>query len=441
MKLQEALGHVSDTAYFAAGDVLETAGDVFRRFFGDGTGFLVADENTYGVAGERLEQHLRAAGVSLGNPYIFPGKPVLQCNYTISEELVPLLKARGGTPIAVGSGTLNDLVKVAAFEAGVKYMVAATAASVDGYSAPGASIVKNGFKNSIYCHAPYVILADTNVLKAAPHAMTSAGYADLSSKYTAGADWIIADALGIDPIDDISYRMVQEDLDSWLIDPDGVKQNRPKAFENLFTGLTMTGLAMQKLRKSRPASGAEHLMSHIWEMRHLEFNGTPVSHGFKVAIATLAMTALMERIFSRKPEEFNLMELKARRPAWEAIEESIRSDFPEQLTGSVLAESKAKYISGDAYTGRLNCITAKWHAMKFGTADRLLPYQELLDRFSRAGAPVTPRAIGLSIEEVCATYRLASMIRNRYTSIDLAVELGILDQCADEIKTSSTYLR
>ncbi len=249
--------------------------------------------------------HLERAGVSLEDPLIFPGSPVLPCDYRIIEELRDDIRSRGAVPIAVGSGTLNDLVKVASFEADTKYMVIATAASVDGYSAPGASIVRDGFKNSMYCRAPYVIMADTRVLRAAPREMTAAGYGDLSSKYTAGADWIVADRLESDPIDGVCWQIVQDDLDSWLDNPDGVANNEPAAFEKLFLGLTMTGISMQRLRKSRPASGAEHLMSHIWEMRHLQANGRPVSHGFKVAIATLAVTALMERFFDRTENQVN----------------------------------------------------------------------------------------------------------------------------------------
>ena len=42
--------------------------------------------------------------------------------------------------------------------------------------------------------------------------MTAAGYADLLAKITAGADWIVADALEVEPIDRDVWSLVQGPL-------------------------------------------------------------------------------------------------------------------------------------------------------------------------------------------------------------------------------------
>ena len=42
--------------------------------------------------------------------------------------------------------------------------------------------------------------------------MTAAGYADLLAKVTAGADWIVADALEVEPIDRDVWKLVQGPL-------------------------------------------------------------------------------------------------------------------------------------------------------------------------------------------------------------------------------------
>ncbi len=169
------------------------------------------------------------------------------------------------------------------------------AASVDGYSSFGAAINQEGFKKTLECPAPSVIVADTEILRDAPAEMTAAGYADLLSKVPAGADWIIADFVGVDPILPAIWDMVQTDLRTWVQTPEQLKTGDEQAFAYLFEGLTMSGFAMQACRKSRPASGADHLFSHIWEMQHhRDVNGEPISHGFQVAIGTLASTALIE---------------------------------------------------------------------------------------------------------------------------------------------------
>ena len=58
------------------------------------------------------------------------------------------------------------------------------------------------------------------------------------------------------------------------------------------------GFAMQSSKSSRPASGAEHQFSHLWDMQHHTHNGVAPSHGFKVGVATLAvrMSPFAERV-------------------------------------------------------------------------------------------------------------------------------------------------
>ena len=63
-------------------------------------------------------------------------------------------------PVAVGSGTINDLTKLAAHQLGRPYIVVATAASMDGYTAYGASITHQGSKQTFDCPAPLAVIAD-----------------------------------------------------------------------------------------------------------------------------------------------------------------------------------------------------------------------------------------------------------------------------------------
>src|SRR5205823_5255621 len=99
------------------------------------------------------------------------------------------------------SGSINDLTKLASHQLNRPYMCVATAASMDGYAAFGASITRNGIKDTFACPAPRMVLADLEILSAAPPELNAAGYADLLAKVTAGADWILADAVGAERID------------------------------------------------------------------------------------------------------------------------------------------------------------------------------------------------------------------------------------------------
>ena len=236
----------------------------------------------------------------LWDPIIFTVPPFLLADYENTEFIVDKVKHFDKVVlIAIGSGTINDLVKRAAYETGTPYLCFGTAASMDGYCSSGAALSKNGRKQTMECPAPRVVLADTDILKKAPASASAAGYGDLASKLTAGADWIIADFTGDDPIDEQVWNIVQPNLNRWLADPDDLAE--------VFEGLNVSGLAMQVLGRSRAASGAEHLLSHIWEMSgHLGADGNPVSHGFQVSIGILCVTALMQEVFSLQAEDIDI---------------------------------------------------------------------------------------------------------------------------------------
>lgn len=440
MTLSEALGYATDTAQFVTGKVLEKSGELFKTCFGDSPAFFIADENTYKAAGFDAERAFLNAGLTLRKTYLFPGSPPVSCEYENARLLAEIITSIDAIPVAVGSGTINDLVKVAAYETGIRYMNIATAASVDGFSAPGASMIRNGFKNSIYCLAPLAIVADRRVLTSAPAEMAASGYADLAGKYTAGADWLIADALGEEPVDSVAWRMVHEELDFQLEDPAGVSARREDALEKLFFGLTMSGLAMQYLKRSRPASGLEHAMSHIWEMEGVKYKDLPVSHGFKVAIGTLASAALTECIFERDPKNLKEKAKESWVPLTEIVR-NIRSYFDEPLHEAVIAESRAKHLSREKHAARVTRIIERWDQIRTAVFKKLPAYKDLRQKLRAAGAPVIPGEIGIDRVRVAETYRKASYIRNRYTNIDLALDLGILDECVDEIMKSDTYLR
>jgi len=297
-----ALAKASDTRELIVepGARLRAAG-VFDAHFGSARAVLVADQNTFRAAGEDVASVL---GRRCGEPFIFG--PHVYAEYGCVEELESALRETDAIPVAVGSGTINDLTKLAAHRLQRPYMVVATAASMDGYTAYGASITHKGSKQTFECPAPRAVVADLDVLAAAPAGMNASGYADLLAKTASGADWILADAAGEEAIDPSIWEAVQSRLRAWVSDPRGVATNDPASLRHLTYGLMMTGFAMQAMRSSRPASGADHQFSHLWDMQHHRHNGTAPSHGFKVGIGTLASLALHDDTLQRSIEDLDV---------------------------------------------------------------------------------------------------------------------------------------
>ena len=200
--IEAALQEATDTQNVnIGGGALASVPGVFREGFGDTPAVVVADGNTFEVAGKEVRRRLERAGHTVMEPYVFPAEPPLYAEYSNVVKLRDSLLEHDAIPVAVGSGTTNDIVKRSAYECERSYMCVATAASMDGYTAFGASIEKDGLKQTLSCPAPRAVVADLEVLKHAPGDMTASGYADLLGKVTSGADWLVADALQVEEID------------------------------------------------------------------------------------------------------------------------------------------------------------------------------------------------------------------------------------------------
>lgn len=435
-RIEEALRGATDTGNVAIGPgVLASVGEEFGRHFGNRAAVVIADENTFAVAGEEVQRRLREAGRETVEPYVFPGKPTLYAEYGNVEKLVETLRSHEAIPISVGSGTLNDLVKRASYECERPYMAVATAASMDGYTAFGASIEKDEKKQTLTCPAPRAVLAEVDVLVGAPARMTASGYADLLGKVTAGADWMIADALGVETIAWDVWSLVQDPLREWIGEPAELAVGDHGAMNRLTEGLIMSGLAMQSHQSSRPSSGAEHQFSHLWEGEGLGRDyDPPLSHGFKVGVGSISMAALYERILERDLGSLDVESLRRAWPSRGEMEQRVRAAYPgSRLQEAAVNESLAKYVGPDELSGRLERIRERWPELRERLRAQLISAEEIREMLGAAGCPTSPTEIGLDWEEFRTTYSRAQMLRKRYTALDLANETGIFDECVEEL--------
>ena len=141
-RIEAAQQEATDTQNVKIGaGALASVPDVFREGFGEDAA-VVADANTFEVAGREVQRRLERAGHTTVEPYVFLAEPPLYAEYENIEKLRDSLREHDAIPVAVGSGTLNDIVKRSAYECGRTYMCVGTAASMDGYTAFGASIEK-----------------------------------------------------------------------------------------------------------------------------------------------------------------------------------------------------------------------------------------------------------------------------------------------------------
>ena len=440
-RIDAALRDANDTRHLLIGTgILNDVGNVLEQAFGQQPVVVVADDNTYAIAGKALCERLRSAGWTLEEPLVFPGTPPLYASFENVLALEEKLRATSAVPIVVGSGTLNDITKLAAYRAGRQYLCVGTAASVDGYTAFGAAITRDGFKQTMSCPAPRAVVADLDILVTAPAQMNSAGYGDLLGKVTAGADWILADALEIEVIEKRAWSLVQDSLRDWTGKPQALHAGDRQAIENLFEGLIMSGIAMQISHSSRPASGSEHRFSHLWEMQALAHGHEPVWHGFKVGVGTQASAALYERVLAR---DLTRLDIDALCRAWPSREE-VRREVEQahsmpMLAENAVEESLAKYIPPDQLRQRLMRIQERWPIIREHLERQLMTAEHIRELLRAAGCPTEPAEIGVSVAQLRESYTLARTIRSRYTVLDLVNEVGLLEACVEELFAPGGY--
>lgn len=407
------------------------AGALFRRQFGRGPAWIIADEASWSAAGDALEAGLAAAGVPMRR-HVMPCRPRPKPTVDLANALRDILAADGSTPVALGSGVINDVVKHAAFSLDRPYLCVATAASMDGYTSAGAPLSDRGFKKTIQCRPARAILGDLDVIAAAPPAMTGWGYGDLAGKVPAGGDWIIADALGIEAIDDVAWPMVQADLRSWLAHPARIAQGDRGAIEGLFSGLTLVGLAMETHGSSRPASGADHQIAHLWEMEDLQHQGERVSHGACVAVGCTATLRLYDWLLTQDLSRIDPDRVAAQARTLAAKAAVIAATFgPGEIGARALDETAAKHVDGAALRSRLALLARVWPDLRARLKRQLMTARDMRAALHAAGAPADEAEIGVTRDALRASVMAARFLRSRYTLLDLLDETGLLAGAVD----------
>lgn len=407
-------------------DALSQIGPLFARQFDARHACIIADEATWAAAGARCFALLTQAGITTRR-HILPAHPRPKPTVELANQLRDVLAQDASVPVAVGSGVINDVVKHAAFDLYRPYLCVATAASMDGYTSAGAPLSDNGFKMTIQCRPARAVLGDLDVIAAAPPAMVGWGYGDMAGKIPAGADWLLAHALGIEPVDTVAWPMVQGPLRGWLDTPERIAAGDPVAIAGLFTGLTMVGLAMEAHGSSRPASGADHQIAHLWEMDNLSLNGVHVSHGACVAVGCSMVLRLYDFLLDQNLARLDPARIVAVAPNLTTKQKLIEAAFGHgEIATRALVETRAKHVEGPALLARLTRLRAVWPDLRTRLGTHLMTAPQMRAALHAAGAPSDAEEIGVNRDYLRQTTLNARFLRSRYTILDLLDETGLL---------------
>lgn len=350
---------------------------------------VVYDENTYCVISPALRPQA-------AQEILLPGSGLHADEYSTADFLEKL-DPQTEILIAVGGGPLHDIVRFSAKKRGIPFVSVPTAASCDGFSADVAAMTWGGIKKTMSCQAPVLVVADTDILRAAPKHLLLSGIGDVLGKYIALAEWRMAHALTGEAFCQTIHDCMKDAVDRIWQNCAAAAEGDGDALESVTAGLMLSGIAMQLFGNSRPASGAEHHISHLIE---IEPAGLPAknlaSHGEKVGVGTI----LASREYHRLAQIEDISPLLM--PYEPIDQEKLRSFVGEFLYPSVRDENENDALA--AVTPE--AVSAAWPAMR-----------EII-----ASIP-EPDAIEVRLAAIGAKHSLADI------GLDPALEPLLLDAC------------
>ncbi|MDQ7251379.1 sn-glycerol-1-phosphate dehydrogenase [Dongia sedimenti] len=371
---------------------------------------LIADPTTWQVLGARVSGALAARFTV--TPVILPERPHADME-TVQRIRAATSLAEG--LVAVGSGTINDLAKYAAFLDRKPYACFGTAPSMNGYTSVNAAIMDGGVKKSLPAAAARGVFLDVDILAKAPRRMIAAGFGDSICRPTAQADWLLAHLLLDRPYRALPFQLLAEDETALLASPEGLLSGDPEAITRLARTLVMSGFGMTICGGSYPASQGEHLIAHFLEMR-----GDPAGanfHGEQIAVTTLTM--------ARIQGETLRLEQPRLAPAPATIG-TFLSFYGADVGATCWASFAGKLLSGERLAAVNHRLTQDWPEIRQAIRAVHRSATALESTLRRCGAPTRPSDIGLSDERYAEAVLHAREVRDRYTFLDLAADTGTL---------------
>ena len=269
--------------------VIGRVADVSERLCLGERALIVADSKTFKLVGSRVKRLLERTESEVNYDLI------KQANLATIARVRKLAKDKADFLLGVGGGTCIDVAKLVSFNEGKPFISVPTAASHDGISSSRASI-KGGRKlTSIQTHPPIAIVADTLIIKRAPHRLLAAGCGDLVANFTAVRDWQLAHRLSGEPYSE--YAVALSLLSAQIIMENArlIRRHTEESVRKVVKALISSSVAMAIAGSSRPASGAEHLFSHALD----QITPKPALHGEQCGVGAILMAYLQGEDWQR----------------------------------------------------------------------------------------------------------------------------------------------
>ena len=392
--------------------------------------FVFADVNTYAAAGETVCRILKENGIAYES-YVFPQKELEPDEHAVGAAIM-YFDPSCDLIIAVGSGVLNDICKIVSNISGRKYIIVATAPSMDGYASATSSMARSGLKTSINSRVPDVIIGDIDILKQAPEHMLKSGLGDMLAKYVSIAEWRIGHLITGEYYCESVAQLIRDALKKCTDNAAGLLKRDEAAIQAVFEGLVIGGVSMAYAGVSRPASGMEHYISHILDMQALEFGTASTFHGIQCGVGTLVALQAYEKLRSITPDKEKAL-AHAKVFSLQAHEEQLRKQLGKGAEAMIAGEAKEGKYDAEKHAERLERLLAEYDRIK-ACMEKLPSEREMTVFLEKIGHPTSGGEFGVSEDAMREAFLLAEDIRDKYVLGRLLWDLGLLEEFAKELR-------
>ncbi len=377
---------------------------------------LVADAATFAAQGRRIAQALKLSDAEI----VILDAPHADMN-GVADVAARLAGFDGA--VAVGSGTVNDLVKYALAADRRPYCVFGTAASMNGYTSSTASItLDSGLKVSLPSIPPRGFFVDLSVSSQAPKRLAAAGFGDCLARSVAQIDWWVSHRLLGTPYEQVPYIIQDTDEHELNARAAGIASGDIEAIGYLYRVLTLCGLGIAFTGVSNHGSMGEHQISHYIDCfagdRH---PGT--LHGQQVGVASLTMARLQQAMLASETAPM----VRPTRIDAAGMEQRMGPAIAAQC----LKEYRAKVLDQEG-ADRLNARMAElWPQLRRECAAFAIPAAEMEALLRQAGGAATAEELGVPVDFYREAIVHCREMRNRFSFLDIADDAGILAEFAE----------
>ena len=420
-----AVHHAPSTPFVLGPDALERLGTFVAAARWHHV-VVVADANTDEVCAAAIADQLASAGGRVTR-VVFPERHGLLADAAAVARVAEACARGADAAVAVGSGTLNDITRAASARVGVPYVAVPTAASMDGYASGVAALQLGGVKVTVPAQAPVGIFADPAVVAAAPAEMARWGLGDLAGKACAGFDWRLGALVTGEPYCAAIAARMRAALRACVAATPRLLSGEPSAVGVLLHALVESGRAMALQGSSRPASGAEHHVSHLLDLLAYAGRRPHAPHGLQVGFATRYVSALQRAALAHLGEA--LVAVPGARVAGEDVYLPAHDSHLER----VRAEKAAAFATyrrtwPPPVDAASPAVALEESVALFGPVNGAL---------EEAGIPFAVPFIGVDAPLLRGVLRFANRMRNRFSVLDLLEAQGRLTGAIEALVESS----